>query len=467
MSDCCCISRKTCATLKCFLTKTLFRRRIIILNGETCYGRGRERASNLINGSTEHVKLAGSEDKMMQSGLPRRCMEFIKKETVLSIALLLAVISSLVILPDAEYLNYIDFRTLGILFCLMAVMAGLQKIGVFRWIAGKLLQQVRGVRQLVLILVMLCFIFSMFITNDVALITFVPFTFTVLKLAGEEQAERLAVPVVVMQTIAANLGSMLTPIGNPQNLYLYGKSGMGMGEFLGLMLPYTLVSLVLLVVWCLWIGKGTAGEDVGGAGEDIGTAGRSEGATEHREVSVEWQRTSFNRDTKALAAYLILFVLCLLTVARVVPYWITLIVVIAVMCLVDRQVLARVDYALLLTFVGFFVFIGNMGRIPAFRSFLENIISGNEVITAIVSSQVISNVPAALLLSGFTQNYSALIIGTNLGGLGTLIASMASLISFKYIGKEKKEQKGTYLIYFTVANVIFLAILLVLAWWLG
>lgn len=394
-------------------------------------------------------------------------MEFIKKETVLSIALLLAVISSLVILPDAEYLNYIDFRTLGILFCLMAVMAGLQKIGVFRWIAGKLLQQVRGVRQLVLILVMLCFIFSMFITNDVALITFVPFTFTVLKLAGEEQAERLAVPVVVMQTIAANLGSMLTPIGNPQNLYLYGKSGMGMGEFLGLMLPYTLVSLVLLVVWCLWIGKGTAGEDVGGAGEDIGTAGRSEGATEHREVSVEWQRTSFNRDTKALAAYLILFVLCLLTVARVVPYWITLIVVIAVMCLVDRQVLARVDYALLLTFVGFFVFIGNMGRIPAFRSFLENIISGNEVITAIVSSQVISNVPAALLLSGFTQNYSALIIGTNLGGLGTLIASMASLISFKYIGKEKKEQKGTYLIYFTVANVIFLAILLVLAWWLG
>ena len=404
---------------------------------------------------------------MMQSGLPRRCMEFIKKETVLSIALLLAVISSLVILPDAEYLNYIDFRTLGILFCLMAVMAGLQKIGVFRWIAGKLLQQVRGVRQLVLILVMLCFIFSMFITNDVALITFVPFTFTVLKLAGEEQAERLAVPVVVMQTIAANLGSMLTPIGNPQNLYLYGKSGMGMGEFLGLMLPYTLVSLVLLVVWCLWIGKGTAGEDVGGAGEDIGTAGRSEGATEHREVSVEWQRTSFNRDTKALAAYLILFVLCLLTVARVVPYWITLIVVIAVMCLVDRQVLARVDYALLLTFVGFFVFIGNMGRIPAFRSFLENIISGNEVITAIVSSQVISNVPAALLLSGFTQNYSALIIGTNLGGLGTLIASMASLISFKYIGKEKKEQKGTYLIYFTVANVIFLAILLVLAWWLG
>lgn len=404
---------------------------------------------------------------MKKSGLPRRCMEFIKKETVLSIALLLAVISSLVILPDAEYLNYIDFRTLGILFCLMAVMAGLQKIGVFRWIAGKLLQQVRGVRQLVLILVMLCFIFSMFITNDVALITFVPFTFTVLKLTGDKQAERLAVPVVVMQTIAANLGSMLTPIGNPQNLYLYGKSGMGMGEFLGLMLPYTLVSLVLLVVWCLWIGKGTAGEDVGGAGEDIGTAGRSEGATEHREVSVEWQKTSFNRDTKALTAYLILFILCLLTVARVVPYWITLIVVIAVACLVDRQVLARVDYALLLTFVGFFVFIGNMGRIPAFRSFLENIISGNEVITAVVSSQVISNVPAALLLSGFTQNYSALIIGTNLGGLGTLIASMASLISFKYIGKEKKEQKGTYLIYFTVANVIFLAILLVLAWWLG
>ena len=366
----------------------------------------------------------------------RKCIAFVKKETVLSIALILAVISSLIILPDAEYLDYIDFRTLGILFCLMAVMAGLQKIGVFGRIAGKLLEKIKSIRALVLILVLLCFFFSMVITNDVALITFVPFTFTVLRMTGEEQAKKLAVPVVAMQTIAANLGSMLMPIGNPQNLYLYGQAGMGLGEFVRLMLPYSVLSLVMLVVWCLFQKGGTV---------SVGAMAGNDSVCAH---------------TKELMVYLLLFVCCLLTVARVVPYGITMIVVIAAVLWVDRQVLAKVDYALLLTFVGFFVFIGNMGRIPAFSSFLENMIAGHEVITAVFSSQVISNVPAALLLSGFTNDYRALIVGTNLGGLGTLIASMASLISFKDMGQEDKERKGAYMIYFTAANLIFLIVLI-------
>ena len=366
----------------------------------------------------------------------RKCIAFVKKETVLSIALILAVISSLIILPDAEYLDYIDFRTLGILFSLMAVMAGLQKIGVFGRIAGKLLEKVKSIRALVLILVLLCFFFSMVITNDVALITFVPFTFTVLKMTGAEQVKKLAVPVVVMQTIAANLGSMLTPIGNPQNLYLYGQSGMGLGEFVWMMLPYSVLSLVLLIIWCFFQKGGTVS------------------------VGAMTGKDSVSAHTKELAVYLLLFVCCLLTVARVVPCGITIILVIAAVLRVDRQVLARVDYALLMTFVGFFVFIGNMGRIPAFSSFLESMIAGHEVMTAVISSQVISNVPAALLLSGFTDNYPALIVGTNLGGLGTLIASMASLISFKYMGQEDKERKGAYMIYFTAANLILLIILL-------
>lgn len=366
----------------------------------------------------------------------RKCIAFVKKETVLSIALILAVISSLIILPDAEYLDYIDFRTLGILFSLMAVMAGLQKIGVFGRIAGKLLEKVKSIRALVLILVLLCFFFSMVITNDVALITFVPFTFTVLKMTGAEQVKKLAVPVVVMQTIAANLGSMLTPIGNPQNLYLYGQSGMGLGEFVWMMLPYSVLSLVLLIIWCFFQKGGTVS------------------------VGAMTGKDSVSAHTKELAVYLLLFVFCLLTVARVVPCGITMILVIAAVLRVDRQVLARVDYALLMTFVGFFVFIGNMGRIPAFSSFLESMIAGHEVMTAVISSQVISNVPAALLLSGFTDNYPALIVGTNLGGLGTLIASMASLISFKYMGQEDKERKGAYMIYFTAANLIFLIVLL-------
>lgn len=369
----------------------------------------------------------------------KKCIAFIKKETVLSAALLLAVISSCLVPPDKEYLGYIDWRTLSVLFGLMAVMAGLQKVGLFRYIAEKLLGRVHKLRFLILILVMLCFFFSMLITNDVALITFVPFTFTVLHLL-KERGEKLIIPIVVMQTAAANLGSMLTPVGNPQNLYLYGQSGLHIGEFLQLMLPYTATAFVMLMAWSFWQGKG----EKQGAGLTV----------------VFEQTTDLTKEKPRLIVYLLLFFVCLFTVIRVLPYGIMLIIVAAVLLLTDREIFARVDYSLLLTFAGFFVFIGNMGRIEPFRQFLERIIHGNEVITAVISSQIISNVPAALLLSGFSREYSSLIIGTNLGGLGTLIASMASLISFKYIGQENKNLRGRYLGYFTIVNVVFLAVLL-------
>lgn len=375
----------------------------------------------------------------------KKIIAFWKKETVLCIALCLAVVSSFVVTPDAEYLDYIDFRTLGILFCLMSVMAGLQKIGVFQWIAEGLLKKVRSTVQVLLILVLLCFFFSMLITNDVALITFVPFTFTVLSLLGEETKQKLMIMVVVMQTIAANLGSMLTPIGNPQNLYLYGKAGIGVGEFLLLMLPYTVLSLVLLLVWCGCFGVIGAGKSGNG------------------KLAIAFdEQTSLKGKEKALTAYLILFVLSLLVVAHIIPYGVVLGIVIVAMFLLDKNVLLQVDYSLLFTFVGFFVFIGNMGRVPAFRELLQGIVTGNEVITSIVSSQAISNVPAALLLSGFTEDYPALIVGTNLGGLGTLIASMASLISYKFVARDKDGRKGAYLLYFTVANICFLAALVIL-----
>ena len=378
--------------------------------------------------------------------------DFVKKEVVLVVAAVLAIVSMLVVPPDKEYIGYIDFSTLSILFSLMAVMAGLQTVGVFREIAEKLLGKVRKVWQLVLILVMLCFFFSMFITNDVALITFVPFTFIILELLGDETEQKLMIPVVVLQTIAANLGSMLTPIGNPQNLYLYGQAGMGVGEFMLLLLPYTLVSFLLLLVLCLYFGKRSD------TYADPEAMGRFQNMTSKTHLSGgKWD----------IPRYLVLFVLCLLTVAKVkwFPYWITLLVVIIALLIFDRKLFPKIDYSLLLTFVGFFVFIGNMGRIPAFREFLQGIIAGNEVLTAVISSQVISNVPAALLLSGFTNHYEALILGTNLGGLGTLIASMASLISYKYIVKENKCSKGAYFGFFTVANVLFLVILL-LVWFL-
>lgn len=368
----------------------------------------------------------------------KRFFEWCKKEVVLCIALLLALISAIFIIPDRQYLDYIDFRTLGILFCLMAIMAGLQDIGLFHYIAERLLNKVQHIRGIMFVLIMLCFFSSMLVTNDVALLTFVPFTFIVLKIIFSEQGGRLVVPIVVMQTLAANLGSMLTPIGNPQNLYLFGKTSLNFAEFMLLMLPYTVVSFGLLVIWCfLFPYRGP------------------------KKLQLAFEKKNMLEGKgKQLIVYGGLFVLCLLTVTHLVPWTITLAVVVCVFLIMDRGILCKVDYALLFTFIGFFVFIGNMGRIPAFYHLIQKLIEGNEVLTSVVSSQFISNVPAALLLSGFTEKYETLIVGTNLGGLGTLIASMASLISFKYIGKEYKDLRGKYLLYFTVANLIFLVVLL-------
>ncbi len=380
----------------------------------------------------------------------QKLKEFIKKEVVLCVAVILAVVSAFWIPPDAEYISYIDVHTLAILFCLMCVMAGFRHIGVFQWIAGKLLKRVRRAGDLVLLLVLLCFFFSMFITNDVALITFVPFTFVVGKMLGEDTYKKMILPTVVLQTIAANLGSMLTPIGNPQNLYLYGISGMGLGSFMKILLPYSALSLVLLVVCSIWFGRKLR---------------QTETASE---VTVPLNQEIQPGERKlSLMIYVVLFLMCLLSVAHILPLPITFVAVVVGILVTEYRELAHIDYALLLTFVAFFIFIGNMGRIPAFAQLLERLIAGNEVVVSIVASQCISNVPAALLLSGFTADIPALLIGTNLGGLGTLIASMASLISYKYVAAECAKSdipggKGRYFMLFTVSNICFLAILVVL-----
>lgn len=373
--------------------------------------------------------------------MKEKLIHMFKQETVLCAALTLAAFSMLLVPPDAEYLSYIDFRTLVILFCLMGTMAGLQKTGVFQWIAQALLARVRKTRQLVWILVLLCFFSSMAVTNDVALITFVPFTFTVLRLIGPEAGKRLMVPIVVLQTVAANLGSMLTPIGNPQNLYLYGKAELSLGSFLLLMLPYTVVSFLLILL---------------------------QSTLQTRAYNVPIQ-VSFHEQVQLrgkearLAGYLVLFAVDLLTVARVVPYGLALLLIVVGLLVLDRSIFARVDYSLLLTFVGFFVFIGNMGRLPVFYEFLQRIVSGHELPAGAAASQVISNVPAALLLSGFTDNLAPLIVGVNIGGLGTLIASMASLISYKFVAREEPGLRGPYFWWFTLTNICFLAVLLVFA----
>lgn len=393
----------------------------------------------------------------------RRMKDFIKKETVLSIAILLAVISVFLVLPDHQYLDYIDFRTLGILFSLMAVVAGLRELGLFDWFAGRLLQRVHGIGAIATVLILLCFFSSMLITNDVSLITFVPFTIVLAHKMPAIITEKWLLRIVVMQTIAANLGSMMTPIGNPQNLYLYGRTELGVAEFIKLLLPYTVVALVLLLGWiaiCAWRDKRQVIVD-----PDDRMENQTDKLTVVKNDEENKQITGNNIQNFQLnwklVGYVVLFVSSLLVVARMIPYGILLGVVLLYIVLYDRKILRKVDYSLLATFVALFIFIGNIGRIGVFHDWLQRIITGHEVITSVLASQVMSNVPAAILLSGFTENIQDLIIGTNLGGLGTLIASMASLISFKYIAKENATLRGRYFLSFTIANVAFLVVMLV------
>ena len=352
---------------------------------------------------------------------------FIKNEIVLIISFILAATSAFIVTPNAEYIDHIDLRTLALLLCLMAVMAGLNELGIFRLLAAKLLRLAGTTRSLTLWLCMLCFFSSMIITNDVALITFVPFSIVALRLSG---CEKLLIPLVTLETVAANLGSMLTPVGNPQNLYLFSAFNMTIGDFFITVLPYAALSLVLLVVSAFFIKK--------------------------EKISIASDENTSEINTRFCAVYAVLFVISILTVFRVIPYGITLAVSVAAVLIFDRKTLTRVDFSLLLTFVFLFIFIGNLKNIDTVNAFLSKTVNGNEVVAGIATSQIISNVPAALLLSGFTDNIKDLLVGVNLGGLGTLIASMASLISFKLVAKEKISS-GRYILVFSTVNIIFLA----------
>lgn len=371
-----------------------------------------------------------------------KLIAFFKKETILCVAGLLAVISMIWIPPDGAYVGYINWQVLVLLFCLMSVMGGLQALGIFKAIANTLLHWANGLRQLTLLLVLLCFFFAMVVTNDVALITFVPFTILLLQMAdltGE------MIPILVLQTIAANLGSMLTPIGNPQNLYLYTVSGMSPADFVLTMLPLTLLSLFLLVLCCMLT-------------KDVPLSGQMLPAIQSETFST--------REKITLSALLMLFAACLMTVFHVMPYWTVLVISLVWFVFFERDVLGKVDYSLLITFIFFFVFIGNMGRIPAMRDAIAAILAGRELLVSFLCSQIISNVPAAVLLSGFTDHWKALLFGVNIGGLGTLIASMASLISYKFFVQANEKAKGKYLKHFTMMNILFAIPLLVVAFFL-
>ena len=361
----------------------------------------------------------------------KKVLAFLKGEMVLSIALIAALLSMLLVAPDAAYAGYVDWHVLMLLFALMAVVAGLKRCGVMDRITAALMKSAGDTRKLCLALSLACFFSSMLLTNDVALITFVPLTTALLAMKPSA-----LIFTVSLETIAANLGSMATPIGNPQNLYLYAHYEMPIAQFFGAILPLTVASLVLVVLVSFLVKK--------------------------EALSLPDQKETQIGKT-ALWLHIAQFVVCLLSVLNVLPKWVCFVFVLVSTLVYDRSLLKQVDYALLLTFVCFFVFVGNLGRIEAVSSLLGSLIAGREMEMGILCSQVISNVPAALMLSGFTENAYALMRGVDLGGLGTLVASLASLISFKLYAKAPGAKAGKYLAVFTAMNVIFLAVLYALA----
>ena len=359
-----------------------------------------------------------------------RCGAFIKKNKVMFIAFAAAAITSCLVPPDGEYIGYFDFKTLTCLFCVLAVVCALKNVNFFYYLAEKIVECFKTARMSILALVYITFIGSMLIANDMALLTFLPLGYFVLSASRKRKYMALT---FILQNIAANLGGMLTPFGNPQNLYLYTKFNIPVGEFVMIMLPPFLVSVSLITLCCFAFVK-------------------------NEPMSFEEERLTL--EPKRTAVYLILFAVAIAIVFRGIPYWIGLIVIPGVLIFMDRKALKEVDYPLLMTFVFFFIFAGNMARIGAVRDFFSMLLEKNTLLFSVISCQCISNVPSAILLSQFTDNYPDLLVGVNIGGIGTLIASLASLITFREYTKHHPHHAMYYLETFSAFNFAFLGILL-------
>ncbi len=355
---------------------------------------------------------------------------FVKKNAVMVIAFFAALTTSIVVPPDKEYLGYFDFKTLTCLFSVLAVVCALKNIRFFYILARKIVILFKNARMSVLMLVYITFIGSMLIANDMALLTFLPLGYLVLSATGKEKYMAFT---FIMQNIAANLGGMLTPFGNPQNLFLYTKFEIPTLEFMKIMALPFILSVLLITLCCIIFVKSEP-------------------------LSLSDEKTSL--DPKKTVIYLILFALSILIVFRGIPYYIGLIVIPAVLIFMDRKALGAVDYPLLFTFVFFFIFSGNMGRIEAVNNLFSALLDKGALVVSALSCQCISNVPSAILLSQFTDNYKELLLGVNIGGAGTLIASLASLITFREYVKHNPGKAGSYILKFSAFNFAFLFILL-------
>ena len=354
---------------------------------------------------------------------------FIKQNTVSCIAFLAAVFTCIIVPPDKNYLGYFDCKTLSCLFCVLAVVCALKNVNFFYMLARKIVQLFKNARMSVLALVYITFIGSMLIANDMALMTFLPLGYLVVKKTGKEKYMAF---LFVMQNIAANLGGMLTPFGNPQNLYLYTKFQIPNPEFMKILAPPFVIAVLLITICCIAFVKPEPLE------------------LDDKQFVVEPVKT---------VIYLLLFALSIAIVFRGIPYWIGLIIIPIVLMIMDREALKMVDYGLLFTFVFFFIFSGNLARIEVIRNLFSTLLETSTLLISVLSCQFISNVPSAILLSQFTDNYPELLLGVNIGGVGTLIASLASLITFREYTTHNPEKTRYYIKVFTIFNMAFLIVL--------
>ena len=354
---------------------------------------------------------------------------FISKNLVMCIAFVVAVITSVIVPVDRQYIGYFDFKTLTCLFCVLAVVCALKNIKFFYILADKIVRVFKNAKMCVLALVYITFIGSMLIANDMALHTFLPLGYFVLTAASKRKYMAFT---FIMQNIAANLGGMLTPFGNPQNLYLYSKYNIPNLEFISIMALPFLFSIIIITVCCLIFVKSEP-------------------------LKLKDEAMLLNK--KRTALYLTLFALSIVIVFRVIPYWVGLIIIPPVLLVFDRKALKSVDYGLLFTFVFFFIFAGNMARIDIVRDLFSSLLNKNTLLVSIASCQFISNVPSAILLSQFTENYKDLLVGVNIGGVGTLISSLASLITFREYVKHNPGKTRYYIAIFSAFNFAFLIIL--------
>ena len=358
-----------------------------------------------------------------------KSLQWCKANAMPVIAVLAAAVTAVFVPPDGAYWGYYDVKTLSCLLCVLAVVSALRSVGLFPLLAQKLVHVFHTTRSVVTALVGITLVGSMLLTNDTALLTFLPLSWFVLERTGQTKWTALT---FILQNCAANLGGMLTPFGNPQNLYLFNHYNIPNGEFLSIMLPPFLLSTVLILLCCLFLPR--------------------------ERLTVPQQETS--PDKRLTAVYSALFCVAAAMVLRGIPYQLGLIVIVAALLVLNRRALLDVDWGLLVTFAAFFTFSGNMARIGPVRELFRQMLAHGVMPVAALTSQVISNVPAAILLSRFTDDYRGLLVGVNIVGAGTLVASLASLITFREYAKHIKGQTGRFMALFSVISFSFLAILL-------